>query len=409
MTSSSIDVIKSTILQRQLRGLNIFGTTIDKERQAWTAVTNEEDAEVLRRFLETVELPTAAQSPALYKLLFDLFGYCRVAAAAIGKSLQTEPVFGSEMAGEINGFAFSADGIHHGVLLDEHLFTFVHLTSKVIVQLCTDHHEGGTTSFRFEREDLASHLLARTVAMDRLGEMLISYLRTGSASSAQPYRVSDMEALIASQITEGMELFAVAHECGHIFHDHLAPGGAASAPEDVDATASSAFRQTINCFTRELQADLYGLQIVLAKYNNESPNPRLMGTFGVFAFFSALELIDRALIYARHGVDIVSEEELYTGYLFNYEHAPMTHPHPYFRRMALLEWIRVHVPGYHEQCKRMDLALHRIMWGAFQLLTSRIDSELRRGAGVHGSWNSISFDLDELRARGRQKMASRPA
>ncbi len=327
---SSIDAIKSTILRRQLRGLRIFGKTVDDERQAWNAVTNEQDAEVLRRFLETVELPTAAQSPALYKLLSELFDDCRLAAAALGMSLPTEPVFGSEMAGEINGFAFSTDGIHHGVLLDEYLFTFAYLTSKVIVQLCADHREDGTTSFTFEREDLASHLLAAPVAIDRLGEMLVSYLRTGSTSSAQPYRVSDMEALIASQITKGMELFAVAHECGHIFHDHLALAAAGSVPEDIDATVSSTFKQTINCFTRELQADLYGLKIVLASHNKESPNARLMGTFGVFAFFIALELIDRALIYARHGVDIVSEQELYTGYLFNYEHEPMSHPPPLF-------------------------------------------------------------------------------
>ncbi len=57
----------------------------------------------------------------------------------------------------------------------------------------------------------------------------------------------------------------------------------------------------------------------------------------------------------------------------------------------------------------MDLALHRMMWGAFLLLTDRINSELRSGPGVHASWNSIRFDLDELRARGRRKMASRPA
>lgn len=407
MEGAPLDAVKAAILQRQLRGLRIYGRTVEEhESYIWSSI-DAEQAKSLRDFLATTPLPTAAQNPFLYRTLFKLEEECKKAGAALGLSLPTAPVLATEHAGELNGFAFSFDGAHHGIVLDEYLFVFAYLLSKVIVQLFTDENPDGTGTFTFERDNWAEHIMSRTAATSRLAEMLVSYLSTGNASSAPTYAISTMGTLVAEQITAGAELFAVAHEFGHVFHGHLSPTQPKSEPDGTIESTAPHYRRTVDAFAREFQADLYALKIVLAANNGKSEIARLMGTLGVFAFFVAIDLLERMVIYAKQGIDLAFEDELYRGYLFKYEAETMSHPPPQLRRALLLGWIKLNLPAYHEQCDRMDGALYRMLNGAFLIARTRIDNELQAGMVIHPRWDTAVVDLEALRARGRATLGAK--
>ena len=113
------------------------------------------------------------------------------------------------------------------------------------------------------------------------------------------------------------------------------------------------------------------------------------------------------MIYARSHVEVGLDREAYGGYLYRYQQEPMSHPHPAWRRQALLDWIKRHIPSYYEQSRRMDSALQHLLQGAYLLGIETIDAALADGLALHPRWDGVMPDIEALRAHGRELLARR--
>jgi hypothetical protein len=385
-----MDPVATILFERQLRGLGIYGHTVESQRDGVRALMHPAVAAELDRFLKINPLPTPAQNPVHYKQVFELFQESQRVAGSLGVGLKNPPVLGTEMAGELNGFAFSPDGEHYGIILDEHLFTFIYLSAKFVVQLCSDS-DADSLRFTFWRPDPAAHLRDRSDAVERLVELVLSYLGTGNASAAPPYRIPDLATRAATDMTYGAELFCVAHECGHIYHGHV----------------SGLDRGQVDSMRREVAADQYGVQLTMAALNGRPEASRQMGICGMFVFFIALELLERSVIYADCHADLLGDDDATSGYLFRFARDPLTHPHPFWRRHVLLTWIGKNYPALEDQCRRMDEAIANWFLSVQGDVQKRIDVALANGLTLHRRWDSVLVDIEALRAHGRDVKAGR--
>ena len=218
-----MDAVATLLFERQLRGLGIYGHTVESQRDGVRALMLPAVAAELDRFLKINPLPTPAQNPVHYKQVFELFQESQRVAGPLGVGLNNS-------AGARHRNGRRAEWLclqpRWGALRDhphEYLFTFIYLSAKFVVQLCSDS-DADSLRFTFWRPDPAAHLRERSDAVERLVELVLSYLGTGNASAAPPDRIPDLATRAATEMTYGAELFCVAHECGHIYHGHVSAG-----------------------------------------------------------------------------------------------------------------------------------------------------------------------------------------
>lgn len=153
--------------------------------------------------------------------------------------------------------------------------------------------------------------------LERFRDLLHTYATTGSTSRSKQYDPEADYVPLLDVLRDGMELFVVAHEFGHVKAGHLSELLAHLSMSAAElGVGDSSHRQ-------EHEADFLGLVLTLQAMANSGFDAAL-SYVGIELFFISLELAERVRYTIEHGSD--------AGYV---EVSSVTHPSASERRKFL--------------------------------------------------------------------------
>ncbi len=342
---------------------------LQRKAHAETLVPFPDIGEILSKYAETVRevwlltgegyseqwladkanLPTPIQNPITFGTIVDLQRSLNRAAGLTGVSLPDDIIVGTAPTGGTNARTVAVRGESPLIVFDDGVFTFAWLCSKAVSQLLLVHGDGAIPHMSTRPASIWSrHVETSGEAMYRLRNAMLAYIVRGNPAAASHYVLVDpWEAQAASNLAVSWELFALAHEFGHVTLKH--PFGA------VDDSRQQ----------REREADAFALELVLAG------SPSMMeGVVGCFLYLQCSALLERAISYMHSGVD---------------EPLPsQSHPPP-TERMVVLQQAAL-PSGCEEVFSGLSYALEVYYWPT---LVGAIDVALReRNELVHLRWQN---------------------
>jgi hypothetical protein len=161
--------------------------------------------------------------------------------------------------------------------------------------------------------------------LDRLADLLTAYLIVGHPHAARQYFLDNPHAYMSSAFLDGIELFIFGHELGHVIGGHLETPRFASqrvGPTEVERINPD--------WQMEFEADRIGCDLAMRAMRESEVQDSIAFT-GIDLFFSAMQLVDRALSVLLHG-EVVDAPE-----------SP-THPPTIARRDALRAKMKKQLP-----------------------------------------------------------------
>jgi hypothetical protein len=229
--------------------------------------------------------------------------------------LLRKPILGMLWARTPSAATIQVPGTAQSVVaLDSDTFIMTNLLSKALVQafpLGDKETFGDTEAFATAIEQ---NLLDRPEAKQRMSELLLNYGMHGTAAAARPYLLDYESMRRAYYTTRGMQLFAVAHEYGHLRAHELALRPADGAGQIIWSWAQELYADTLGGATAitALRQDGYDTGLAFAS---------------VDIYFTGLWLLERARELFRH---LEYEQERKLGQRIVHS----THPPAALRRRA---------------------------------------------------------------------------
>jgi len=151
-------------------------------------------------------------------------------------------------------------------------------------------------SFSLEPELVNQRLQSTPELSDRLFDLLNAYATTGSPAKSKQYDPEESYVPLVDTIRDGMELFIVAHEFGHVYAGHLSDflRRRGMLPDNLEDENPS--------HILEHEADLLGLLLTLQAMSARGYDAAL-SYVGIELFFSSLEIAARARHILEHGTE----------------------------------------------------------------------------------------------------------
>ncbi|MFF3762557.1 hypothetical protein ACFYYR_00445 [Streptomyces sp. NPDC001922] len=272
------------------------------------------------------------------------------------------PTLGTLVTGEINAVTLLVPGSDaHLVVFEDQLLNFANLFSKAVaLAMPFEGGDDGMLRFSVDMDEVHRHLRESPEALERFREVVFAYLLHGEPGSAPQYFASPQVSGLASILRNGLELFVLGHEYGHVLDGHLADGTASrrllgtSGPDVAEATWS---------WEKEHIADLIGWNLSMSAMNEQRYDLALSHA-GVELFFSAYEVLNRALSLLMRGTDTVGTST--------------THPPASDRRELLRINLQQSVPEHAESAIGLANGIQEIvdtMWKS----TAPLVLEMHRG------------------------------
>lgn len=266
-------------------------------------------------------LPTRYDDPVQFITLEGKIAQIKKAAQDIGLNTSDFPLYANIPTGKVNATAIWLEGCNDKFLLfDSLLFNFCHLFSKAFTLCLPFAVINEQIEFSLELEKIEEHIKNNGEGIHRLSELMINYVYDHDPSKSSQYPINLEFFSMASLMREGMELFVVGHEFGHVYAEHL------QQIKSFKTTAQKTFssREIAESHRKELEADYLGLALATQAMANKG-NDAGLSVLGAYLFFVALEIAGKVNNY------------LLRGELDNYSSEPSdTHPSPLQR----LEWLK---------------------------------------------------------------------
>lgn len=243
----------------------------------------------LNERLDSVALPTRYDAPGSYHLIDGLVSRIKHAAEALGWNRIDFPLYASVPTGQVNAVAVDLPCSSQPFLLfDDQLLTFCNLMAKVYAQ-CLFPLPGTQTC---DKQSIEATIACEPALAHRLAAILDAFIRTGRPAVSSPFPVDARSARLASYLREGMELFVVGHEFGHVYAGHLAGAG---------RQAKVAEKHGISfAHSKEFEADYIGMILAIKAFASEGEEPWLVMA-AIRLFFSSLDLVNRYAGFTTHG------------------------------------------------------------------------------------------------------------
>ncbi|MGW8763070.1 hypothetical protein ACWGN5_11295 [Streptomyces sp. NPDC055815] len=202
------------------------------------------------------------------------------------------PVIGLLATGEINAVTLLApDAKTHIVAFESELLTFSNLFAKAVA-LAMPHEgtEGDKVMFSVDIDKVRRHVRNSPEAVRRFREVVLAYLLEGRPSRAPEYLPPQVTSVMGSVLHNGMELFVLGHEYGHVMAEHVSDR---KSPRRMLGTGDVDVTEVAWKWEQEAVADLIGWNLCLGAMG-EDYGPSLPHA-GVELFFSACEVLERAV------------------------------------------------------------------------------------------------------------------
>ncbi|MFE5654653.1 hypothetical protein ACFQ9H_00420 [Streptomyces sp. NPDC056517] len=284
----------------------------------------------------------------------------------------TRPVLGMLITGEINAVTLLApDSQTHIVAFESELFMFANLFGKAVaLAMPHEFREDGSIAFSPGIDDVRRHVRDSPEAARRFRDVVLAYVLRGRPSGASPYVPTQAVRVMGSILLDGMELFVLGHEYGHVMAGHLADRKTSRrmlGTGDVDVT------EVAWEWEQEAVADIIGWKLCVgamgAKFGLE------LAHAGVELFFSACEVLDRAVSL------------LLTG-----EYAPdpgsSTHPPIDVRRGVVREQVRAELGENAASLLDMGTMIQEIVDVLWEETAPVILDLHRQGAAPDARWTA---------------------
>ncbi|MFF7777235.1 hypothetical protein ACFZCG_22755 [Streptomyces tanashiensis] len=307
-----------------------------------------------------------------------LWGYSMIHTLAdrLEKSLPpesfTRPVLGMLATGEINAVTLLApDSQAHLVVFENELFNFANLFSKAVALAMP--YEGSAAegvTFSTDIDRVRRHLRDSPEAVHRFRDVVLAYLLHGRPSRARPYIPSQIVRGMGSILRDGMELFVLGHEYGHVMEEHVADR---RTPRRMLGTGDADVTEVAWMWEQEGVADLIGWDLCLMAMG-DGLGPSLPHA-GVELFFSAGEVLERAVLLLMTGGD-------------DPRPGPSTHPPTGLRRHIVREHAKQRLGEDAAPPLQLGAAIHEIVEVLWEQTAPVIAELHRQGAVPDARWTA---------------------
>jgi hypothetical protein len=371
--SDTQSFVDESVLKQVWQGISESGPGFDEVR-----------AEYEKRLRESIsKAPTKFEDPQWYSIVLGLVEDIEQSIKARGWSSFKRPLIGTVPSGRLNGMAIGIDNSeHYLVLLEDGLFGFANLFSKVVAHAMPmlDSDRPGYQSFSTDIELVRKRVSESRVHAERLLDLLISYVVFGHPHRAKPYLPEPRYNFLIGLFREGMELFIVGHEFGHCIANHLEGDVRRGLP--VETSNERIDEEIVTSWKDEIEADVLGCVLTLDAQMRAKKPPEL-GFSGITLFFGAVHIVESFVSVLRSGSVSVQFSS--------------THPPPAFRREALLEFVKTAMKDEDGVEAYGNLKhLSDAIWEIVELLWEQalpIVIKLReQGAAVGGQWKTSFVD-----------------
>jgi hypothetical protein len=304
------------------------------------------------------EIPTRYENPFNYRILRGLQTEIENTLAAMHaggmlKSVLPKVVVGTLPTGEVNARAILVPSSEYFlVVFDSQMFNFVNLLSKALSLAIPPREVDGKIIRSMRPEDILQAIGENPDAAERLKEVMSMYLTIGTPEGAAPYTLEERYQEMAGLLRDGMELFAVGHEYGHIASGHFTP----QSPIHDTEISGTPVSEYLGDWDQEFQADRFAAQVSSLALQTRGVH-RFQSFIGSDFFFASTMLVERGLNVLNNGCDEpfrLSDTEQRTS-----------HP-PAGLRMAMIE--QAMKGGLPEQDFEILMGLRGLLLGALDVL-----------------------------------------
>jgi hypothetical protein len=246
----------------------------------------------------SISLPTRFESPTSYQIIDRLVKKIKSVAERIGIDVSDFPYHSSIPTRLVNAQAVKLDGAQKKFLLfDSQLFNYCNLFAKAFAQ-CLPIKNGANEmiSFDLSTDAVNQNLDMHPEVIQRFSELLRVMHKTAVPGYVEPYIPAEQYLGLANLYREGMELFVVAHEFGHVYAKHL--GEILSLQSRLMKFGDGL---TVE-HQQEFEADIIGM-ILMCHAQIEKGYDPAMAYIGAELFFHALEMENRYSYFLKNGSD----------------------------------------------------------------------------------------------------------
>jgi len=261
----------------------------------------DKDSDRITNAVLSQKLPTCYENPLIYYMLNEYVKRIELARKQLGFSLNLPPKFGSLPTADINAYTYPATTVRDSVIaFNTQLFMFAYQMTKVTMPTISV-----SNDTRTKRVEVDLSLDGAKRSIERNGDLktnfamaLLEFLLLVDPSTEPLDQAYDA---VLINFTEGMEMFAVAHEYGHVIKAHsiVRTKQMQLFSEEVTDTPASA-TVVLRSWQQELEADQVGLQLVIQALRHPADgdpvtNKRwLYSVYGALFFFKCMDMIDNA-------------------------------------------------------------------------------------------------------------------
>jgi hypothetical protein len=252
-------------------------------------------AEIDRDYERT---PTRFESPTWYSVMRTLVSWIEGSARQLELPLASSPAFGTLPTGRVNAMTVAIpDSSDHVVLFEDQLFLFALLLSKALARAfpVTPGDEPGL-HFSTDLQTIQRRIDEDPSVVGRFADVVLAYAVHGRPGAAQQYLPEPAYAQLSDILRESMEAFVLGHEYGHVVAGHLTGAQAVSRALAADEVDEIDF-----AWDQEYEADTLGVLLSLTAMNRERQVDASLSFWGADLFFSAMDVMDRAVSLLRYG------------------------------------------------------------------------------------------------------------
>jgi hypothetical protein len=262
--------------------------------------------------------PSPYEDPEFHRIMCDLADGVERAAVEAGfiTSSFARPFLATLDTGRIHAFTTVVPGSQERVVFFEsELFIFALLLSKAVCRAIPLDAAQAAPTKMLTTADVASRLAQDRSIVRRFQEVVVAYALTGLCGNAPAYLVDEQSILFVDSLLDSLLTFVLGHEYGHILAGHFSEVALqqAASLEAADAVALA--------WAKEVSADMIAVRLALPPLDSASALDIAICYWGADFFFSAIDIMDRAVSLLATGV----EDNLTLG-----SHPP----HEYRRKIA---------------------------------------------------------------------------
>ena len=295
---------------------------------------SEKESKEINEAVLRMKLPTCYENPLIYYMIDQYVKKVEKARRQLKLPLKSPPRYGSLPTSDINAYTYPAvtdkdviDKRDSVIGFNVQLFMFAYQMTKVTLPTIDVRGDpnSGKVRIDFSHDTAIRAIESNPDLKINFTMALLEFLQIVAASTEPLDRKFDADLMA---FTISIELFAVAHEYGHLIKGHTFQGTRSLKlnPGNAEVTKPLESLVAVRSWQQELEADSIGIQLLnqILKNNISDSSDEILrkaaqlrqvyALYGALFFFKCSDLIEKARYLKEHGSPpppLTSEEKDY--------------------------------------------------------------------------------------------------